>query len=232
MIRRFVALFVLGVAGCQQQMAHQPAYRPLEPSSLFPDRRSARPLVRGTVPWGEENLRLGPYYTGRVSAGTAAAAQAAALIANPNPAAGVATGEAPYLDAVPSAPEDLGKNLRRGQQRFNIYCAPCHDRAGTGRGMIVERGFTAPPSFHTDLSRGHLIKGQKIPLTKVPVGYIFEVISDGYGAMPSYAKQVPPDDRWAIVSYVRALQISQEATLADVHDAEARQQLLQKRGKE
>src|SRR5581483_11683869 len=126
---RFTILFctLLALAGCQQQMARQPAYRPLEPSGLFPDRRSARPLVRGTVPWGDE-LRQGPYYTGRAPAASAAAARAAALIAAPGaPAAGAlaARDEPTYLDAIPVAPEKLAGMLRRGQERFDIYCAPC-----------------------------------------------------------------------------------------------------------
>jgi mono/diheme cytochrome c family protein len=204
MPRSFAAVFALALAGCQQQMAHQPAYRPLEASPLFADQRSARPLLRGTVPWSEP-LRHGPFYTGRA--------------------------DDAYLDYVPIEPDRLGAVLRRGQERFNIYCAPCHDRAGSGRGMIVQRGFTAPPSFHGDLSRGHLLKGQKIPLTEVPVGYLFEVISDGFGAMPSYGKQVPPEDRWAIVAYLRGpLQFHQRATLDDIKDPRERQKLLQARG--
>jgi mono/diheme cytochrome c family protein len=251
MTRQRLALLALALAGCQQQMAHQPAYRPLEPSVLFADQRSARPLLRGTVPWGQE-LRQGPFYTGRVSGEQAAAAKAAAVIAVPGAAlAAVDEKSAPYLDHVPIEPAQLAAQLRRGQERFNIYCSPCHDRAGTGRGMIVERGFTPPPSFHRDrqreerlkgqplplseirrdLSRGYLIKGQQISLTEVPVGYIFEVISDGFGAMPSYGKQVPPADRWAIVAYLRGpLQFHTQATLDDVADPQERARLLKQRG--
>ena len=89
--------------------------------------------------------------------------------------------------------------LERGQQRFDIYCAPCHDRLGNGNGMIVRRGFRRPPSYHIDRLR------------QVPDGYIYDVITNGFGAMPDYAAQIPPRDRWAIVAYVRALQLSQRS---------------------
>ena len=99
-----------------------------------------------------------------------------------------------------------------------------------GNGLIVQRGFTRPPNFHTDLSRGLKLRGMAIKLTEVPVGYLFEVISKGYGAMPDYAQQLPADDRWAVIAYLRALQLSQGATLADVRDPQAKQRLLQTRG--
>ncbi|HVM96496.1 MAG TPA: cytochrome c, partial [Candidatus Acidoferrales bacterium] len=98
--------------------------------------------------------------------------------------------------------------LLRGQERFNIYCSPCHDRVGNGQGMIVQRGYKQPPTFHSDRLRAQ------------PPGYFFEVISHGFGVMPSYAGQVPPADRWAIVAYIRALQLSQKATLDDVPPGE------------
>ena len=90
--------------------------------------------------------------------------------------------------------------LERGQKRFNIYCSPCHDRLGNGDGMIVRRGYRHPPSYHIDRLR------------QVPNGYIFDVITNGFGAMPDYAAQIPPRDRWAIVAYIRALQFSQNAS--------------------
>jgi mono/diheme cytochrome c family protein len=92
--------------------------------------------------------------------------------------------------------------LVRGQERFNIYCTPCHDRTGSGEGMIVQRGYKQPPSFHDPRLRA------------VPDGYFFQVMTNGFATMPSYAAQVPPRDRWAIVAYIRALQLSQNATLA------------------
>src|SRR5207245_7706635 len=93
--------------------------------------------------------------------------------------------------------------LTRGRERFNIYCAPCHSQTGDGNGMIVQRGFRPPPSFHTDRLR------------KAPLGYFFDVMTNGFGAMPDYASQIPPRDRWCIVAYIRALQLSQNATVAD-----------------
>jgi len=102
--------------------------------------------------------------------------------------------------------------IQRGQQRFNIYCTPCHDRTGNGNGMVVQRGYRHPPTYHSDRLR------------QVPNGYIFDVITNGFGAMPDYAAQIPPADRWAIVSYVRALQLSQQASVNDV-PADARGQL-------
>jgi mono/diheme cytochrome c family protein len=102
--------------------------------------------------------------------------------------------------------------MARGRERFNIYCAPCHDQAGTGTGIVVRRGFTPPPSLHSERLRA------------APAGYLYEVITNGFGAMPSYAAQVPERDRWAIVAYVRALQLSQNARPEDVPDTE-RQQL-------
>ncbi|MBV9678633.1 MAG: cytochrome c [Acidobacteriaceae bacterium] len=102
--------------------------------------------------------------------------------------------------------------LQRGRDRFDIYCSPCHGRTGDGNGMIHQRGFWIPSNLHTERLRA------------VPPGYLFQVISNGYGAMPDYRDQVAPHDRWAIVAYLRALQLSQHATLADV-PPEARQQL-------
>jgi len=100
--------------------------------------------------------------------------------------------------------------LARGEARYNIYCSPCHDRVGTGDGMVVRRGFRRPPSLHLERLR------------EAPVGYHFSVISGGFGAMPSYAAQIPARDRWAIVAHLRALQRSQHATLADLPPAERR----------
>ena len=94
--------------------------------------------------------------------------------------------------------------LARGQERFEIYCAPCHGHSGDGQGMIVQRGFPAPPSYHIDRLR------------QAPSQHFYDVISDGYGAMYSYAARVEPEDRWAIVAYIRALQASQDATVAEV----------------
>ncbi|MCI0348929.1 MAG: cytochrome c [Acidobacteriales bacterium] len=102
------------------------------------------------------------------------------------------------------------KMIQRGQERHDIYCSPCHDRVGNGDGMVVRRGFRRPPSYHIDRLR------QAAP------GYFYDVITNGFGAMQDYAAQIPVRDRWAIVAYIRALQLSQNASLADVPEAEQR----------
>ena len=174
----------LFLAGCRQDMHDQPKYIPLRPSSFFTDGRSERPLIAGTVARGhlEEDAA---FYTGKGPDGM-------------------------FLNTFPFPVTK--EVVLRGQQRFEIYCTPCHDRNGTGNGMVPQRGFRHPPSYHIDRLR------------QVPNGYIFDVITNGVGAMPTYAGPLAPADRWAIVSYVRALQLSQMASLNDV-PPEARQQL-------
>jgi len=177
-LRRISALGLLAtlaLAGCRQDMHDQPRFKPLARSDFYPDMRSARPPVEGTVArgqWHEDSY----FYTGKV-------------------------GNQPG-DAIPFPVTQ--EVLARGQERFNIYCSPCHSRLGDGNGMIVQRGFRPPPSFHTDRLR------------KAPLGYFYGVITNGFGAMPEYASQVPPRDRWDIVAYIRALQLSQNASPADV----------------
>jgi mono/diheme cytochrome c family protein len=123
-----------------------------------------------------------------------------------------------YSSALPlPLTEDV---LHRGQERFDIYCAVCHGFDGKGNGRIVQRGYTAPPNYMTDLSRGFERRGIRIRLRDIPIGYFFEVISKGYGAMPDYESQVPPQDRWAIAAYVRALQIGQHLRLTDLPEDE------------
>jgi mono/diheme cytochrome c family protein len=214
------------LTGCQQKMAEQPAYRPLEESAFFSDKMSARPLPTGVVPRGPLQVAE-PLYSG-LSARPASPAAAVALLglgrASPVALPGAielamktsATQE--YTSALPyPLTEEV---LRRGQERFDIYCAVCHGADGQGNGKIVQRGYTRPPNYVTDLSRGFEHRGIRIRLRDVPVGYIFEVISKGYGAMPDYESQVPPQDRWAIAGYVRALQISQHFSLSDLPEEE------------
>lgn len=168
-------LLLLSITGCRRDMQDQPKYIPLRPSEFFDDRRSARPLPEYTVARGHLNADT-EFYTGM-------------------------QGNQP-VDRFPfPITRDV---LSRGQQRYDIYCAPCHDHLGTGEGMIVQRGFRKPPSYHIDRLR------------QVPHGYIYDVITNGFGAMPDYAAQIAPSDRWAIVAYVRALQYSQNARVADV----------------
>jgi hypothetical protein len=181
-----VAALVVTV-GCNQMMNDEPRYKPLAASDFFADGQSARPEVPGTIPHG--HLRLDQaFYTGR---------------SNGSP---IATFPIPVT-------RDL---LARGQERFDIFCSPCHGRVGNGDGMIVERGFRPPPSYHIDRLRA------------APIGHFFDVMTNGLGAMPSYASRVPPMDRWAIAAYIRALQLSQLASLGDVPDNE-RQRLQSSR---
>lgn len=156
-------------------MHDQPKYEPLERSSFFEDGRASRPLVAGTIPRGF--LREDShFYTGRTGDQLAA------------------TFPMPVTRAV----------IDRGEDRFNIFCTPCHDRTGSGLGMVVRRGLRRPPSYHIDRLR------------EAPPGHFFDVITNGFGAMPDYASQIAAADRWAIVAYIRVLQRSQHATLADV----------------
>lgn len=170
----------LGVAasGCRQDMHNQPRSKPLAPSSFFADGRASRPLVPGTVARGW--LREDQ----RLHAGKDGAA---------------------FVAQFPM-PVDLAL-VRRGRERFDIFCAPCHGRTGVGNGMVVQRGYRKPTSLH--IAR----------LRHEKPGYLFDVITNGFGAMPDYAAQIPVHDRWAIVAYVRALQLSQHAALEDVPEA-------------
>jgi mono/diheme cytochrome c family protein len=170
-----IILALLALTGCRQDMHDQPRFKPLAESDFYSDLRSARTPVEGTVARGQ--LHEDSYfYTGKV--GT-----------NPG-------------DYLPFAATDAV--LARGRERFNIYCAPCHSRLGDGNGMIVQRGFRVPPSFHIERLR------------KAPLGYFFDTITNGFGAMPDYASQISASDRWCIVAYIRALQLSQGATMGDV----------------
>lgn len=169
-----LALIFLATA-CRIDMHIQPYYRPLAKSDFFADGRSARNPVDGTVARGD--LREDSYlYTGKIGG---------------NP------GEYMPFPVTPDV-------LTRGQDRFNVYCTPCHGRVGDGNGFIPSRGLKRPPSYHIDRLR------------KAPVGYFFDVMTNGFGVMPDYSTQIAPRDRWAIVAYVRALQLSQNATSADV----------------
>ncbi len=173
-----LALLVPGpllLGACRQDMHNQPKYLPLRESEIFADGRSARPLVEGTVARGA--LREDTvFFTGK--SGTAFVTEL----------------------PVPLTPALLA----RGRQRFEVFCSPCHGRTGRGDGMVVQRGYKAPSSYHVDRLRA------------MPIGYFFDVITNGYAAMPDYAAQVPPADRWAIAAYIRVLQFSQYAPVAAI----------------
>jgi mono/diheme cytochrome c family protein len=156
-------------------MHDQPRYEPLEASPFFANGAASRTPVDGTV--ARDELQAETYlYTGKV---------------------GGSLGQA--------LPFPLTRQLlERGQERYNIYCSPCHDRVGNGAGIIVRRGFRHPPSFH------------QARLREAPLAHYFDVISNGFGAMMDYAMQLTPRDRWAVAAYIRALQLSQHASLDDV----------------
>ena len=156
------------VAGCRQDMHNQPKYRPLRPSTLFADGSSARQPVDGTVARGTLNADEA-LFTGMQN--------------------GAPVAEMPFAISA--------SDLDRGEERYNIFCAPCHDQTGGGQGMIVQRGYRQPPSFHIER------------LKTVEPGYMFDVITSGFGVMPDYRAQIDARDRWRIIAYVKALQLSQ-----------------------
>jgi Cytochrome C oxidase, cbb3-type, subunit III len=175
----WLGVVALLVSGCRIDMHVQPKYLPYAPSTFFSDGRSARPQVPGTV--AKNELRTDALlFTGMEN--------------------GAEANRFPF----PITRADL----ERGRERFNIYCTPCHDYTGGGNGMIVQRGFPHPPSFHSDRLRN------------APVGHFFGVMTNGFGAMYSYADRVDVADRWRIAAYIRVLQLSRNATLDDVPEAE------------
>jgi len=163
------------MAGCRQDMHNQPKFYPQRGTSFYADGRSVRPQVENTVARNQMHEN-GYFYTGFVS--------------------GKEGDGLPFPVTMPL--------MQRGQEKYNVYCTPCHSRVGNGAGMIVQRGYAAAGNFHT------------ARLQAAPLGHFFNVISNGYGAMPDYSAQLTPADRWAVVAYVRALQLSQKATVADV----------------
>ncbi|HEV3220249.1 MAG TPA: cytochrome c [Candidatus Acidoferrales bacterium] len=166
--------FAALAAGCRQDMQVQPRYNPYDASAFFDDGLSARQPVPGTVARGQLHLDA-LLYTGKVD------------------------GKDAEVFPFPITRADIA----RGRERYNIYCTPCHDFTGSGRGMIVLRGFPQPPSFHIDRLR------------QAPPGHFFDVMTNGLGVMYSYSSRVSPEDRWRIAAYIRALQLSQQANLTD-----------------
>ena len=177
MKQRAVLLFCLllpGV-GCRPDMNDQPYSKPLQRSEFFPDGMASRPVVANSVARGHLQEDEA-FSTGLMG-----------------------------TNLVETFPIPVTRELlQRGHERYDIFCSVCHGRTGEGNGLIVQRGFPAPPSFHIDRLRN------------APAGHFFHVITHGYGIMYSYATPVPPADRWAIAAYIRALQLSQNATLDDV----------------
>ncbi len=164
------------LAGCTMTMRDGARLKPLEASVFFENDQSARPLVENTVAQGYLQTDSELYQ-------------------------GV-TRDGQLVEEFPF--EITPAILERGQERYNIYCSPCHGLVGNGQGLVVQRGFKQPSSFHVDRLR------------EAPVGYYYSVITHGFATMYSYASRVEPEDRWAIIAYIRALQLSQNATLSDV----------------
>jgi mono/diheme cytochrome c family protein len=174
------------LAGCEKiarNMYDQPRYKPLQESPLFPDGTSARPPVPGT----------------RAAAGGTFAGTSSGRVGT------VLEAERLRLEAATTMPLPVTMALlRRGQERFDIYCSPCHSPVGDGDGMVARRGFPHPPSYHS------------ARLRDAPDRHFYDVMTNGYGIMRPYAERVSPEDRWAIVAYIRALQLSQYARLEDL----------------
>ena len=168
-------LSVLALTGCRQDMHNQPKFFPQRGTTFYEDGRSVRPQMENTVARGQ--LHEDTYfYTGMQ-----------------NGQEGTSMPFPVTLDV-----------LARGQEKYNVYCTPCHSRVGNGVGMIVSRGYAKAGNFHT------------ARLEAAPLGHFFNVMSNGYGAMPDYSSQLTPADRWAVVAYIKALQLSQNATQDDV----------------
>jgi len=186
-----LAAAALTLAGFRQDMHNQPKYVPLRSSDFFKDGRSARLPVDHTVP-------------------------RSSLVDNTQFYQGKNAWEDEYFltGKINGQPGDkfplpvTKAVLERGHERYTIYCTPCHSRVGDGDGMIPSRGLKRPPSFHEER------------LKKEPIGYFYDVMTRGFGAMKDYSSQVKPEDRWAIAAYIRALQLSQDAKLSDVPESE------------
>ncbi|MBV8780448.1 MAG: cytochrome c [Phycisphaerae bacterium] len=172
----------MAVVGCRKSdMSQQPRFQPYQESVSFSDNASERPLVAGTVIHGQPRTDE-LLYQGTVN--------------------GRVSTDFPF--------QITHSDLERGRVQFNIFCSVCHGQTGEGNGMIVQRGFTPPPSYHIDRLRN------------APVGHFFQVISNGYGAMYSYNERIKPDDRWRIAAYIRALQLSQNAPPSALSDDQKR----------
>jgi len=205
----FCAFSWLISAGCRRDMQDQPKVKPLRGASFFSDGLGSRQPIEGTIARGQlrDNREL---FTGKKSgAGTATAGPTQQQTANAQqPAPNTNSQQAgakqnSFPDDVVEFPIPITKEVvLRGRERYNIFCSVCHGMTGNGDGMIVRRGFRRAASFNDDRLR------------QAPAGHFFDAMTNGWGAMPSYASQIPVQDRWAIVAYIRALQQSQQNTAA------------------
>jgi mono/diheme cytochrome c family protein len=186
---------ILVCGGCRRDMQDQPKMKPFRTTSFFGDGLSMRQPIEGTIPRGylRDNVA---YFTGKKAkpaGATATPAQQQQAPATP--------GQQPnsFPDDVDTFPFTVTKEIvARGRERYNIFCSVCHGLTGNGDGMIVRRGFRRAASFNDDRLR------------QAPVGHFFDAMTNGWGAMPAYAPQIPVQDRWAIITYIRALQTSQQ----------------------
>ena len=187
-----ILVFTVFGAGCRYDMQDQPRYKAFKESDFFADKRASRNLPDGTVPRGQ--LRADKaLYTGKKD------------IIDPNAVVQTVKDEAGNA-LIASFPNDIDEFpvpvteelVNRGEQRYRVFCIVCHGPVGDGNGMLVRRGFSKPPTYNDDRLRN------------APVGHFFDVITNGQGKMNGYASQIPVPDRWAIVAYIRALQISQK----------------------
>ncbi len=192
-------------------MQDQPRYEAYEPTTFYKDGQSSRPLVENTVPRGERFLREDEYFwTGKTGGGQSAGGRSVPTGTGTQSGGGSDVQSGPDVFPIQITEEVL----LRGQERFNAYCSMCHGATGLGDGMVVRRGFRRPPSLHED----------RLQTGDASAAHYFNVISNGWGAMPAYADLVPVEDRWRIIAYIRALQLSQRAMLDDV-PADKRAQL-------
>ena len=194
----FVAC-LLTFTGCRMDMQDQPKMKPFRGTTFFGDGLSARTPVEGTIPRGY--LRSDTeFFTGKKKGSQTSGPGASQTPSGPTPTTVTgATAQSVFPDDIDYFPIPINEDVvTRGRSRYEIFCSVCHGLTGKGDGMIVRRGFRRAASFHDDRLR------------QAPVGHFFDAITNGWGAMPSYAPQIPVQDRWAIIAYIRALQLSQQ----------------------
>jgi mono/diheme cytochrome c family protein len=187
-------LLLLVSAGCRRDMQDQPKIKPLRGTTFFRDGLGSRQPIEGTIARGQLRSNT-EYFTGK----KAGAPGTTATPAQQQTAGTAGSQINTFPDDIDTFPLPVtAEVIHRGRERYNIFCSACHGMTGNGDGMIVRRGFRRAASFNDDRLR------------QAPVGHFFDAITNGWGAMPSYAAQIPVQDRWAIIAYIRALQVSQQ----------------------
>jgi mono/diheme cytochrome c family protein len=199
-----VSLLLISV-GCRRDMQDQPKIKPLRGTTFFGNGLASRQPIEGTIPRGYLRADNPEFYTGKKSGAASANATPAQqqIAGGPQQQQTAGAEQNSFPDDVVEFPIPITKEIvERGRSRYDIFCSACHGMTGNGDGMIVRRGFRRAASFNDDRLR------------QAPVGHFFDAITNGWGAMPAYAPQVPVQDRWAIIAYIRALQASQQNTAA------------------